>query len=161
MAAWSYSKAMKMIVEEVDAPGKHHLSAPFTLLSGFALELGLKSALAAGGENNIALRRIGHSLTGAMEAALKIGLRPERPAELRRVVELLDPPHVKLQMRYIPADIDAIPLPGPNAAMQAVDDLLEAVWTQFPKVQMEMPGRTEDGCHQSQSITGTPVPPSR
>jgi hypothetical protein len=43
MAAWSYTNAMRQMLPTIYNEGSHNLGGPFGLLSGFALELGLKS----------------------------------------------------------------------------------------------------------------------
>jgi len=143
MAAYSYASAMRMLVIEVNAPGKHHLGAPFALLAGFALELGFKAVIASQGANEDELRSIGHSIERAMSRAEDAGLRPRDRGELERIVNLLELPHRQLQMRYIPGGVESITLPGPEAALSAISHLLDDIWIQYPVIERGIPGGEE------------------
>ncbi len=140
MAAWSYLETMRLMLPSMDQEGRHHLGGPFALLAGFAIELSSKAYLAGHGWNDQRLQKLRHDLGAGIREARSAGLRLSLPTETDRVIALMQEPHSKLQMRYIPADVASITLPAPDFAHRIVKQLIDDVWDQTPSVREDMPG---------------------
>ena len=139
MAAWSYTNAMRLMLPSIYEPGNHNLGGPFGLLSGFALELGLKAVLRARGADDKQLGKISHDLHGALSAAVDGGLLLTNPRDVNRVIDLMHPVHLDHLMRYIPSNVASITMPDPRFALDVTVELLDDIERQVPQIAALMP----------------------
>lgn len=99
----------------------------FYLLTGFALEVGMKSHLRHLGLQDSDLTRLRHDLLKTAETLSElIGSDYEVPPNLFGIVGRLGPSHKDLVMRYTPADAD-LSLPNPVAVMEVIDQLVDGI----------------------------------
>ena len=139
MAAWSYTNAMRLMLPTIYDEGSHNLGGPYGLLSGFALELGLKAALRGRGASDKQLGKISHDLHEALAGVLREGLVLSDSRRVSRLIDLMHPVHLNHLMRYIPADVESITMPDPNFALEVTVGLLEDIERQVPKIAAMMP----------------------
>lgn len=130
---------MAEIEPKVEAEGFHHFGAPFGFLAGFACELAFKAFCRGRGATDQSLLRLGHNLKACQEAAVSSGLRLSKPAEVARLVDLLQRPHGEFLLRYTPADASSISLPRPHFALDTLGSLLDDVFEQEPSIRDDMP----------------------
>lgn len=131
---------MALILPAFDQDGSHHLGAPFALLNGFALELAFKAVLQARGSSDKELRRFSHNLRAAHDEVVQRGIRWTDTEAVDRLVETMTGPHARHELRYIPANVDAISLPRPAVAYVVTTQLLDDIEVQEPRIFAEMPG---------------------
>jgi hypothetical protein len=139
MAAWSYTNAMRLILPTIYDEGSHNLGGPYGLLSGFALELGLKSVLRAAGASDKQLGKVSHDLQAALAAAIDSGLVLSNPKDVNRIIDLMQPVHKDHLMRYIPADVEFISMPDPSFVLDVTVSLLDDIKRQVPDIMEFMP----------------------
>jgi hypothetical protein len=139
MAAWSYTNAMRLMLPTIYDEGNHNLGGPYGLLSGFALELGLKAALRAAGANDKQLGKISHDLHATLAAVIDGGLVLSNPHGVNRVIDLMHPVHLDHLMRYIPANVESITMPDPKFALDVTVGLLDDIERQVPEIAALMP----------------------
>lgn len=134
VAAWGNANAMEVLLPRIRGEENHNLRSPYALLAGFAFELALKSFLQARGATGSELMDIGHKLDVALAEAQQRGLILRDEKSLRKVIGTLNAVHRSHQMRYIPANVESIPLPTPMLMLAALRDLLNDVAEQVPSI---------------------------
>jgi hypothetical protein len=143
--AWSYLKALQLIEPSEDIEQRSHLATPIALLSGFAIELGLKSVLSVNGFTDEALRRIGHNLRSSYRAAKDCGLEVSDQPGFAFVLERLAPAHLKQTLRYMPANLESYRLPTAPTLVRVIEGLLSDITEQFVTLAAEIFGDNSQG----------------
>lgn len=127
-AATSYERACRSMINDGEHPLYREQIPAFYLLLGFAYETVLKSHLRLLGLSDYPdLKKISHDLEqAALAVAARIDDQSELPSRLWEVIRQLNPHHVSLAMRYLPASGDFV-LAHPKVALNVLGELTAAM----------------------------------
>jgi hypothetical protein len=130
-AAKAYAVAMNRLLPDFQESGlSAAIAMPFYLLAGFAFELSLKAVVLHVERNEPALKKIGHDLPSAFNAARAVGYQVDDGGTLEQMISKLGPPHAAFVARYVP-DVELIMFPGPRLLQTVLADHLHRVESQF------------------------------
>lgn len=138
-------KALQLIEPSEDITDESHWATPIVLLSGFAIELALKSALSANGFSDKALRKFGHDLRSIHSAAEDCGLLGSDQTTSDLVLERLAPAHLAQTSRYMPTNLESYRLPTAPTLVRVIDGLLTDITAQFRVLANDISGDTPQG----------------
>jgi hypothetical protein len=126
--AWKFRREAQSYVKAARVLGREYpeqMLRPRYFLLCHALELALKSFLAAHGVDNKALKKISHNLNAAYnQAKVKSGF-PASDKLLQRLVDLMSPEHEGYWFRYPGAPYEE--LPKSDQCCDVIDNFLKQI----------------------------------